>query len=301
MARHDARRSSAVDTDGPAVDPRRLPTFVIGGARKAGTTTLWSYLDQHPHIGMAELKEPQFFTRTGMFDRGWSWYTPLFAGREDHVARGEASTSYFDAPDSPDIIADVMPDLRMIFCLRHPVRRIYSDYWYDKRSRSDLPDFDTMVATGHPELESYLRRSHYATHLERYRQKFADDQILVVLMEDLADRTQAVVEQTCRFIGVDPAALPPLSSTRRNTAAVTRWVGLHRLLADHRREWTRLFPRRTAPYAWRLKEWLLDLNTKQASYPPISPDARARLTGLFDDDITYVEQLTRRDLSAWRQ
>ncbi len=282
------------------IDPRRLPTFLIGGAQKAGTTALWESLRGHPDIGMARLKEPQFFTYEGKFGRGFEYYTALFAGTESRSARGEASTMYLCAPDSAHLISQSIPDVKLIFCLRDPVLRMHSNYWWDKRFRSDLPPFEEMVRTNHPQLQVYAARSHYAVQLARFRRHFADDQIKVVLSDDLSAGRRAVLQDVCAFVGVDPGALSHSAPAGHNSAARSRSVRLQRLLGDHRREWTRFLPRPAAGMLWRAKERALRMNAVRATYPQLPTSLRQQLIACFEEDVVYVERLTNRSLPAWR-
>lgn len=114
-----------------------LPSFVIGGAPKAGTTSLFSYLDQHPEVFTSNPKEPHYLAseegkRTvcgARFTR--SEYEDLFSEAHSSQVAGEASTWYLQlahrvAPEA----ARMIPEARWIFLLRDPVDRAYSDYWY---------------------------------------------------------------------------------------------------------------------------------------------------------------------------
>lgn len=313
MSGQDRSRSAAA----LPVHARRdhLPTFLIGGARKAGTTALWRFLDAHPDVGMAAIKEPRFFTRqrgrtdgaldpappaSGNFDRGWTWYTELFAGHEHKVARGEASTMYLNAPDAADLIASCMPSMRLIFCLRHPVERMYSNYWFERRYE-DLPSFERLLADNHARMQWYADQSHYARHLEGWRRALSDDQILIVLSDDIQQRQDHTLRRVCDFIGVDVDRLPPRRASRHNTASSLRSPRLHRVLARHRGDWTRILPRVAVGPARRVKGWVLRHNTKATEYPPLPPALRASLAKEFDADTACIERLTGRDLSSWRR
>lgn len=301
---------------GPASIPEdRLPTFVIGGARKAGTTSLWAHLATHPDIGMAIVKEPQFFSRqpgrcdtgddfgpprSGTFDRGWRTYSDMFRGTEEYATRGEASTMYLDAPDSAELIRTTMPQMKMVFCLRHPVDRIYSNYWFDRQAEH-LPEFSEMVSTRHRRFEWYVYQSHYSEHLERFFDHFDRSQIHVVIAENLYTATRPTVEEVCAFLDVDPDLLPEGDLGPKNEGSTSRSVGIQRVLTQHRREWTRYVPRFLRPLARSANSWLIEKNRRRFSYPPIGSHVRSALLDEFDDEVDAIEEILERNLSHWRK
>lgn len=297
-----------------SVTPERLPTFVIGGVRKAATTTLWHLLDAHPDVGMGAIKEPQFFSRdagraetgdefgpprTGTFERGWEWYAWQFDHVQSSAHRGEASTMYFDSTDSARLLHSFLPDIRVVFCLRHPVDRVYSHYWYERQAEH-LPDFDEMVHTRHRRLDWYVHQSHYRPHLGRFANLFPSDQIHLVLDSDLADAPDPTLRDIHRFLGLEPLPIATSAPRRRNVASTSRSVGLNRILTQHRREWTRHVPNQVTPLFRVAKDWLLRQNAVPLDYPPMDLGVRSALLDEFSEDVDEVERLLDRDLSAWR-
>ena len=158
-----------------------LPTFIIAGAPKCGTTALWNYLNEHPEVCMARIKEPRFFSqmpgeldkktigsgplRSGYFNRGINWYQSLFDSCQQLKARGEASTYYFSAIDSPILIESLIPKVRLIFILRDPVKRLYSHYWQEYKLGLGMPSFEDMVRDNHPRFQYYSYVSSYKINL----------------------------------------------------------------------------------------------------------------------------------------
>src|SRR5690606_16854197 len=148
-------------------DRMTLPTFIIAGAQKAGTTSLYSMLAQHPDVFMSEPKEPGFFVRG--FDDPERWQTlkrPGMGGipeslasvrqgiftKEEYSAlfgsdaaqrarhRGEASTPYLPSPHAARRIAETCPDIRIILSLRDPVMRAYSAWGYNYARGTEAKD-----------------------------------------------------------------------------------------------------------------------------------------------------------------
>lgn len=181
--------------------PRLMPNFIVIGAMKSGTTTLYRYLDLHPAVEMSRDKETDFFLTEETRARGLDWYAAQFT-REDRV-RGEASPNYTkrrDFPGVPERISAVLPDVRLIYVVRDPVDRAVSQY----RHSYILGDLDGDLGTfpGSHEYAHILDASRYALQLDAYRAQFPQDAILVLDFDELVAEPQAVLNRICAHIGV---------------------------------------------------------------------------------------------------
>ncbi|PAP77155.1 sulfotransferase family protein [Rubrivirga marina] len=292
------------------------PDFLILGAPKCGTTALWHYLDAHPEVTMASVKEPRFFTRqggglargevndqmprAGTYDRGSEWYDGLFAHAAPGSSRGEASTVYCVAPDAPDLIHSNAPDVRLVLMVRDPVDRMYSHYWQERKAGWDPGPFADLVASGHPRARYYEAASHYADTVERYLAHFGRDQLLVVAKEDLDADPASALTRIQRHIGVDPTFRPPTLGRRFNVQRVPRFPALRRL-----GEWARATVGARLPDAVRQplgraqRAVERGLST-ELDYEPLHPSLRAELLPRFEADVELVEVWTGRPRPAWR-
>ncbi|MGH2664001.1 MAG: sulfotransferase family protein [Actinomycetota bacterium] len=189
-------------------DRIRLPNFVVIGAMRAGTTSLWEYLRGHPQVFMATLKEPNFFSEAGTWKRGRGWYESLFRDAGEAIAVGEASTSYTKHPIHPGVperMASVIPGARFVYVVRHPIERIRSHYeWatYKEIERRPL----AQAVLEHPQYVAYSR---YAFQIDRYLDWFPRDRLLVVTSEDLRAARRRTMGRVYEFLGVDPAWVSP--------------------------------------------------------------------------------------------
>jgi Sulfotransferase family len=293
-----------------------LPTFLIGGAPKAGTTALWALLEAHPQVFMSRVKEPRFLTRrlnepapgvrmigpdrSVNFHRGLAWYESLFSGSDGALARGEASPQYLGAQDGPELMERFLPGVKIVFALRQPVDRAYSHYWQHWKKGWRMPRFGHLL-DDHPELRYLDYMSRYAQHVERYRQTFGPDRVHLVLFDDLRAEPERVYRQLCRFIGVDDRFSPPSFGESYNQFASPRLRILHRaLMFTHFRRFGRVVPAPLRPPLRRLRSWAERMNRGSSSYIPLDRALRARLTHAFEEDIAYVERLTR-PLPEWRE
>jgi len=181
------------------------PNFLIIGAPKAGTTSLAALLGQHPEIHVPEGgKELRFFSHDINYAKGYDWYESRFAAAGDASRSGEASPCYSETHifrETPARIAKHLPEARLIYILRHPVRRIESAWRQGLHTRHPMPTSFDRAVREYPHL---LGTSRYWTHLNAFRRHFADDQIRLLFLEDLRQDPRALLRECCEFLDVDP-------------------------------------------------------------------------------------------------
>jgi hypothetical protein len=231
MALSEDRPAGTAGTERRLVAGGRLPTFLVIGAMKAGTTSLYHYLRSHPHIFMPDTKEVMFFDPRHEWRRGVEWYMQQFeAAPPDALALGEASTSYTKYPvveGVPERIAAVVPDVRLIYVLRHPVDRMRSHYLYLVSRGKEHRSIERAFA----EDAAYLDTSRYAMQIEQYLGHIPLERFLFVDSRDLASRRAETLRTIYRFLGVDEDWSSPVvgheffrSSERRMKPKLTQRV-----------------------------------------------------------------------------
>jgi hypothetical protein len=188
--------------------PKPLPDFIVIGAMKSATTSLYWWLQEQPECFLAAPKETDFFSRDERWERGLGWYRGLFNEAPDHALLGEASVSY----SHPDLAAvasarmrSVIPDARLIAVVRHPVERLRSHYRHEvQRGRERRPFTQAIGSTGNP----YVASSCYFACLEPYFERFGREQICVVGFEDLVAGQQSGWSHVLRSLDI-PYREPP--------------------------------------------------------------------------------------------
>jgi len=199
-----------------------LPDFVIIGAHKCGTTSLYHFLTRHPHVEGASTKELEFFNRH--FDKGIEWYRRCFPqprwkdGRRSIT--GEATPYYLFHPYAAERMAEVVPRARMIVLLRNPVDRAYSHYHHQTRLGRETRSFEEAIeeettrllrkvgktaqhenrAGGDNERSKYLSRGIYVDQLLRWSKFFDGEQMLVLKSEDFFERTTDTLKLVQSFL-----------------------------------------------------------------------------------------------------
>jgi hypothetical protein len=180
-----------------------LPNLLVIGAMKAGTTALHDYLGGHPEIFMSRRKELKFFSHDLNWRQGVGWYRSHFEEASGHVRVGESSPYYTRAtqfPGVPERIASVLPDVRLIYLVRHPIERIRSAYLHRVSKGKESRSFEEAVDRDEP----YLNDSRYAWQLDHYLKHFDRAQMLIVESERLRDERADTLARILRFLEVDP-------------------------------------------------------------------------------------------------
>ncbi|MCP4898687.1 MAG: sulfotransferase [bacterium] len=208
---------------------RALPDFVVVGAQRSGTTSLYLYLKQHPRIIAAVRKEIHFFEQDTIYRRGLRWYRANFPIRLtlQFVGSGggrglcfEATPGYLFHPHAMPRLAEVLPEARFIVILRNPVDRAYSNYQKAFRDgRTDLSfetEVDRELTVGtrateappeEPPVRPFLGRSLYADQLQRMFEHVSRERVLVLQSERLFSHTQDAFDELCAFLGLPSCTL----------------------------------------------------------------------------------------------
>ena len=221
---------------------RGLPNFIIAGAQKGGTTSLFGYLEGHPQCLPASTKEVHYFDKN--FDRGESWYRMHFPPRSRISPNAnpprlsfESSPYYMCEPRVPARMQELLPNVKLIFLLRNPVNRAYSHYQHSVLRRREPLSFEDALEAEHDRLGgeeakmladpaypsfshqhfSYLLRGIYADQLARWHKHFAPEQMLVLEAERMFNKPAEVFAEVVEFLELtawQPASFENLNSGR---------------------------------------------------------------------------------------
>jgi Sulfotransferase domain len=186
-----------------------LPNFLIIGAMRGGTTSLWQYLRSHPQVFMPGEKEVHFFSREHVWSRGVEWYQSRFSEvPATAIAIGEASPSYTKHPHLPGVparIASVVPEARLIYVIRHPIERMRSHYLHHVLAGDEHQGIEKALRPG----SEYVDTSRYAMQVDNYLEHFRRDQLLLITSEDLRTERVSVLNLMYRFLEVEEGWIPP--------------------------------------------------------------------------------------------
>lgn len=284
-----------------------LPNFIVIGAMKGGTTSLYHYLRDHGQVFMPAFKELDFFVGEANYCRGLAWYSQQFSDAGGARARGEASTTYTQYPvhgGVPERIARVLPGVRLIYVIRDPIERIRSHY--EHLVLTGVEKSPPQVAV----LENpiYLACSKYAMQLEQYLAHFPREQILIVTSEALRFDRRATVQQIYEFLDLDATQVPDVVDTefyRTQERPVyspavlwaRRFAARHMLQARLARTFatTTLARRRDGDPGTRSG------TCSESSHDGrvLAPELRALLVDLLGDDVARLRRYMPADFDGW--
>ena len=209
-----------------------LPDFLVLGTQKGGTTTLQLLLNQHPGVFLPPGKEVHYFSKH--WEQSPAWYASHYNGAAPGQRRGDITPFYLFHPQAPQRIQSLLPDAQLIVLLRDPVERALSQYFHSVRLGFEpLPIGEGLAAEQerlrtdallHLQEHSYVSRSRYLEQLDRYRELFPDQQLLVLKSEALFADPATTWERIESFLGLPatpcPSTLPKANSGQGEARAV---------------------------------------------------------------------------------
>ncbi len=284
--------------------------FVVIGAPKSGTTTLFHFLAGHPELSLPAGKEANFFAHAERRAKGWEAYAgEQFAGASPERRWGTVTPQYLADPDVPARLAEHAPGARLVAVLRNPIDRTYSYYRMLRRDgverRTFAQAFEEMHHTAPADRErpfsletradGYLVRSEYGRCLARWLESFPKEQLQVFFTDELRDRPAEVLKAVLEHLGVDASYRPADLGSEFNRGGDAQrfpWlVPLVRSVSPVRSAWRRL----PQPLRQRLfLFWDTEVNVTRGAPERLDPALRAALRDFYAPDVRRLEALLAR-------
>jgi hypothetical protein len=296
---------------------KRPDVFIIG-AFKAGTTAMYEYLRAHPQIFMSVPKEPMYFGAdlTPRYRRMTeAEYLALFKSAADSERAGEASPWYLYSTVAAREILDFVPSAQAIVLLRNPVDVMYAQHsQLVFNRREDLTDFGDALSAEpdrrrgeripadalRPEALFYRHSVRFADQLRHWFEVFGRERVHVILFDDLVADPRGVYREALDFLGVDSTHEVDLSVYNPNRRA--RSGRFQRLIFAPPAPFRALFGKlRALPVAHRVRDALVNANSRRATRAEMDPELRRSLTQEFAPQVEDLGALIGRDLSAWNR
>lgn len=285
-----------------------LPDFLVVGASRSGTTTLWDCLRQHPDIFMPSTKELHFFSREDNFKKGVKYYQTFFAGAPKGKLKGEVSPTYFhngkvsdlgpdrnlifnEHDDAPIRVKRLLPNAKIVITLRNPVDRICSQYARLILKSKETSDSLRLAIVD--ELEgrrdyktnkgSYLYNSNYLIHIEKWLSLYPKSQLHIMIFEEWLKNPAVEFKKLFEFLEVTKNFQIP-SLKHLNKGKATRFGQL------------------PIKFASKLPTQFNALGLKLfiQSVEPISQVDRDFIFKLTSTSISEMEKILGRELSVWK-
>jgi Sulfotransferase family len=292
----------------------KLPNFLIVGVQKAGTTSIYNYLNEHPQVYMSPIKETNFLEKdwetidlalsTKQKIRTIEEYSQLFQNVKDEIAIGEASPNYlFHYQTSIPRIQRYVPNAKLIVILRDPAERAYSDYLMHVRDCVGYRSLSEQIKTS-AHKSFILRKGFYHEPLKHYINAFGRDRIKVYLYKDLCNAPLEFMKSIYQFIEVDDSFEANISK-KAQVARVPKNKMVNELLnkPNSIRSSVTAIAKHILPSDFRqnLRKKLIKLNSQEKKQVPLKTQERQQLVELYREDILKLQDLIQRDLSFWLQ
>lgn len=283
-----------------------LPNFIIIGAAKSGTTSIYHYLKQHPQIFMCPIKEPNFFS-SNPCNYTIKEYENLYKGTIDEKAIGEASPSYLRSYETPMKIKQLIPHCKIIIILRNPMERLFSDFNYSKClgvNRGNVDDFLRKQVKNNKgswySLGIMIKTGMYYDQVKRYIQVFGREKIKINLYEELISKSQQFILDIYKFLEVNSSFFPNIEKiynvgSKPIIPKLSEFIGNPPAIIKNFFKF--LLPMEYIKQKQLIKRILWFNVRSQKSL--MSNETKSYLLKIYHEDILNLEQLIGKDLSDW--
>lgn len=290
-----------------------LPNFLLVGAGKSATRSLYNYMIQHPEVFMPKLKEPQFFVAEQVRNRIQKWvesydqYVHLFDGSGNKKAVGEASVMYlFFYKDAIENIKKYLgTEVKIMMILRNPVERAYSAYNFvhvnnpdEKYSFEEALELEeTRFKNRSTLFMQYKSMGLYADAVKAYLENFPH--VHIMWYDEFRSNPEGVLKDVFRFLGINPDVSIDYTKQwnkggKKWKNPILRWL----FMSDNvfKKGYKLFFPRRKGV---RTHEFFT--KNFMETTTPMNPETRQQLIAFFHSDIEKLSKITGRNLDQWLQ
>lgn len=292
--------------------------LIIGGVTRAGTTSLFNYLSDHPEICPATLKETRFFLshdypihRKYFFEQGIENYLEFFSHCDSGCVRLEATPDYLFSAGTAQRIKASLPSVRFIFVLRDPIARLVSWYKFARQNRMILPQTTFVEFMGSqtsyigsedsvsaPQHLRALTQGRYSRFMGEYIEAFGSKDILILRTDALSHSPRIVMEQICRFTNIDMTFYRTYQFKVTNESYAVRNTRLHEIQMHGGRRLRMLLHnqrrlRRMMRFLWHsVLPVYRRLNVTKSDEFHLLPETRAFLEEYYARDCELVASLS---------
>lgn len=283
-----------------------LPNTLLAGTPKSGTTTLWTYMREHPDVYMAGKKELWFFFDDRVWSRGTDWYRHQFNQHRGEKIIGEATPLYFYSEKALDRIAKTIPDVMLVFIFRNPVDRAFSHYWHNMKKLKDETSFEKAIDEDikGKRIEELARGSVryfelgcYYRYLIKWYDRFPKKNIFTVIFEEMISKWDVVLSELYSFLGIDTSFITD-KEVNTNKGRYFRFKWMSWLYKESRIK-AMLTGKMPASIQMGVKRLRDDL-AFTGKNPRMSREMKEMLLSAYFEEIKRLETLSGRDLSVWK-
>ena len=296
----------------------RKPDFIIVGAPKCGTTSMYHYLCQHDQIFMPDYKEPHYFgkdlkKRSDEFIDNEDEYLNLFKDAKPDQKIGEASTFYLYSKSAPMEIKEYNPDAKIIIMLRNPIdflHSLHSQFLFS--GNEDEPDFEIamdleeerMKGNKLPENIDMIDKIYYLEHVRRipdrvnsYLDIFGNENVIIIILDDLRKNPEACFIKILKLLHVDTDFTPDYSIQNPNKGVRSFWI--RNLIKRYHNDLGKIrgifFQKPIG-----IIRYFINRNTKLLKRMPVTEVLRNKLIDELNPRTVQLENILHIQLKHWK-
>jgi serine O-acetyltransferase len=277
---------------------RSVPNFLLGGIMKSGTTNLDDYLRMHPDIYMLPRSmATSFFDNNDIYANGIEWYNSLFRNVGSVKLIGQTSADCAFNDQSVLRIKEHIPDCKLIFILRNPIDRGYSQYWHQIKMAREYRSWEGVISAEERRMKrsyfsfrmfSYISRGKYKSQFDRYFNHFPKEQIMLIPFEFMMQNEFFVVNRVLNFLGLDTVEkisdiIPDEYNKKTNPA----------MLPGNKIILYLCYFIQSLGFI-RISRFILNMTLIEKRPPKMNIETRKKLESFFKDDIEF-----HNEISAW--
>lgn len=289
--------------------------LMIIGTQKAGTTSLFNYLKQHPDLYFSRVKELTYFVDNNCYERGEKYFNSFFSGHKNEKVIATSYVHMLPCDYCPERVKNYNPDTKFIIMVRDPIERAYSAFYYALRNgwENENENFDSVYTLEEKRLQgnlterydlAYFSNGLYYKHLLNWYSYFPKENFLILLDLDLYKEPENTFRRIFQFLNIDPDYKID-TAKKYNTAGATRFKALQNLMINKDSKFLRKLGN-LVPLSIRIFirsvifSGITKYNATDQKNPPLPKDLKKKYFDYFRKDVEELSKLTARDLvSLW--
>lgn len=278
------------------------PDFIILGPQKCATTWMYRCLREHPDVYLPETDEVHYFDMN--YHKGEQWYQEFFADHDGEPVVGEETPSYIRDEAVAHRLAADLPGAKLLISVRNPMERAHSHYWHEK-SKGKISFAFREVFENYDLYQNWVVPGFYHRHLQRFLDKFPEEQIKLVFFDDLVDDDETFIKDIYEFVGADRDYTPSFVNETVNEARDK--LGFETVNRAYywsfdivQRNFPKPVKRILHPFHTAYQQGIVRLFGGKDEYEEgMDPDVRQRLETVYSEEVQRLEQYTDRDFGHW--
>ena len=270
------------------------PDYVIAGASKSGTTWVAHCLKEHPEVCIP-LKELNFFSHN--YDRGWDWYMDQFKCKREGVVLVEKSPSYMADVKVPGRLKSVDKDIRVIFIIRDPVRRAYSDYCMKYKRGEATREIDMEMK----KRSAIKKNGMYYKYISKYINTIGEEKVRIMSFDDLKNNNEKFIKDLQNELGLKRIISPSLIGDRVNKSKSRPILrGVDRVKRKVLKKVMGTSPAIDRAIKWAVNGWpgtvYNKLNRSRRTPPRMGDELKKFMADLYREDVRKMAKILDQDL-----